>query len=596
VVVEAVAEGVRFPRKRRRNSRHSTNRKQRLTSMMRTDKKRKRSSNTPSSDSQESSSHFTLSDIKQKQEKNKKGDGKNTQISTKMMDDVFSIVLPREIVPVKLDSVGLPTKVITSLEKAGLEKLFPVQAVLLPLVLGQFTFPDRHQVVKHAICPVSPNFPRDILLSSPTGSGKTLAYLLPILILIEQSLVQRTQCVIFVPTRELAIQTGNVVADFAQKFHVTSLILASGDSGWKRERQLLLDNPQIIIATPGRFMHHYREVPIHFDYLVVDEADRLLGQEFTSWQDVIFAQPAKNPFVLHAPRRIVKVFCSATMTRDPGVLARLGLLDPILVVSSALPNVDVEKEGVQADELADVHSLPTTLKQLCLLVTSTPEKPHMLAALLHQFPERPCLIFCNSIQSSLRLHHLLQAFFSKDSKISLLSSQQDVKQRNALLSNLGTLDIVVATDVLARGISVTLPLVINYDVPSTMETYVHRAGRTARAGLSGTVITLLDHQQWKWWKMGFGKGVKRLRVSLDTVKMGMDASLKSLAQKVMQRPVNSKDSKDSSDSSDSKDSSDSEAPESEGNEEAPTKKLNGIPSEWKVLEKALQMKSRYITG
>ncbi|KAF3196383.1 ATP-dependent RNA helicase dbp6 [Orbilia oligospora] len=441
------------------------------------------------------------------------------------------------------ESFGLPELLLSRLEKLGFKDTFPVQSALLPLLL-----PDNH---------LPPSTPRsDLLVSAATGSGKTLSYLLPILASLINRIVPHTYALIIVPTHELATQVQRTAHSLAAG---TSLKISTaiGTRSFEIEKDHIIANDigstgaDILIATPGRLVEHIRNNPQftlrHLQWLVVDEADRLLSQSFQDWVEIVGDELQKSfstedeqggfditSMGLRTPKRaadtVRKVILSATMTRDVGRLAGLKLRRPQLIAVDDIGGQETAIDGSDNDgedqETADkglreLNSLPSTLEEHYYPVSNPTQKPLILAKLLSDSRTKSgILVFTKSNESASRLARLLELLFAKklgkkrkgssgkDWRIAVSTSDKRKKEISANTSKFkaSAIDILISTDLMGRGVDLpNAQLVINYDSPRNEKDYIHRVGRTARAGNKGITWSLVEDSEARWWWAGIGK-------------------------------------------------------------------------------------------
>lgn len=308
---------------------------------------------------------------------------------------------------------------------------------------------------------------RDVIGCAETGSGKTAAFLLPIIERITRG--EQRQALILSPTREIALQTEAFARVLSNRLKMRIVSVIGGADMHLQTRGLAAD-PHIIIATPGRLIDHMRRRHNLLDevgILVLDEADRLLDMGF-----------------LPDIRRILdslsldrqSLLFSATMSGDIGVLAEETLLDPV---------------HIQVGRRATTVS---TLEQSVYSVLTQAKLPFLLL-LLKTEVEGGTLVFVRTKRSADRLAAVLKLHLHR---VGLLHGDRTQSQRVSAMADFraGHARVLVATDLAARGIDVSsLTRVINYDVPAYPEDYVHRVGRTARAGGSGQAITLAAPQE-----------------------------------------------------------------------------------------------------
>lgn len=313
---------------------------------------------------------------------------------------------------------------------------------------------------------------KDIIASAQTGTGKTAAFLLPVMNkLITNKTHDKVNAVIIVPTRELVIQISQHIEGLAYFTDISAIPIYGGNDGqnFVAERKALELGADIIVCTPGRMMAHIKMGYVDFsfvEYLILDEADRMLDMGFQD--DIRF-------IIGHMPKKRQNLLFSATMPEKIRKLAREILHEPveINIAISRPPEKIVQKAFV----LYDRQKLP------------------MLQDILVHTHFTSCLIFCSSKQQVKELTRTLKHAGLKPEEI---HSDLEQTQREAVLLGFssGRIPILVATDILSRGIDIdTIDLVINYDVPHDGEDYVHRIGRTARAEADGIAFTLVGEEE-----------------------------------------------------------------------------------------------------
>lgn len=406
-----------------------------------------------------------------------------------------------------------------ALQKMGISSLFPVQLAVWQETIGPGSFE------------------RDLCINSPTGSGKTLAYALPIVQMLSTRAVKCLRALVVLPTRDLALQVKEVFAALAPAVGL-SVGLAVGQSSIADEISQLIKKPKleagicydpedvvqkfqssvdILVATPGRLMDHISNTKgftlEHLSFLVVDETDRLLREAYQSWLPTVLqvAQRCNNNFFPSAGSyasmfgslrtirrsgvergfkgklypRLVKMVLSATLTQDPSKLAQLDLHHPLFLTTG-------EKR----------YQLPDQLKSFKLICESM-LKPLYLVALLQSLQGEKCIVFTSSVESTHRLCTLLNFFGDLNFEIKEYSrlQRQSVRSKTLKAFRAGEIRVLVSSDAMTRGMDVEeVRNVINYDMPPYIKTYIHRAGRTARAGKSGCCFTLLHKVEVKRFK------------------------------------------------------------------------------------------------
>jgi len=313
---------------------------------------------------------------------------------------------------------------------------------------------------------------RDIIASAQTGTGKTAAFLLPILSkLIEHRHEGHTSGVIIVPTRELAIQIAQHVEGLAYFTPISSIAIYGGGDGnaFVQEKQALRKGVDLVIATPGKLIAHLNMGYVDFgqlQYLVLDEADRMLDMGFSD--DIM-------RIIKYLPEKRQSLLFSATMPDKIRQLARRILKNPVEV------NIAISKPPEKVVQKA--------------YVVYEPQKNPLIQLIIRETVHRSLIVFCSRKQTVKQLTQTL-----KRAKFNVAEIHSDLEQseREDLLQGFrsGRIPVIVATDVLSRGIDIdTIDVVINYDVPNDAEDYVHRIGRTARAERDGKAFTLVSDRE-----------------------------------------------------------------------------------------------------
>ncbi|MBW8894967.1 MAG: DEAD/DEAH box helicase [Acidobacteria bacterium] len=316
----------------------------------------------------------------------------------------------------------------------------------------------------------------DLIGCADTGTGKTAAFLLPIL---NRLLKARgaapeergyTRVLILAPTRELAVQIEDDVQGFIYHTDITSIAVYGGVDMGPQERALK-SGVDIVVATPGRLMDHMRSKSVAFDKLdtlVLDEADRMMDMGF--WPDV---------------RRIVQAL--------PDSAARQTLLFSATMPEEVMKLAD---EVVREAKYVQIGSAGGPAKSITHTVeaVAASEKTEWLAKFLRR-TDGPVLVFVRTKSGAERLARKLAAFGLKAAALHADRTQQ---QRTQAVEGFrsGSYRVLVATDVAARGLDIDgITHVVNYEVPSNRETYVHRVGRTGRADATGTALTLVAPEE-----------------------------------------------------------------------------------------------------
>ena len=376
--------------------------------------------------------------------------------------------------------MGLDTRLLRALDSLGYSRPTPVQAATIPKALAG----------------------QDLLVSAETGTGKTAAYLLPILHrLVQQAApASGTAALVLTPTRELCRQVLKHCKQLAALTHLRINII-SGGQDFKYQRALFRKIPDVIIATPGRLLEHIEKGSTDFNdlqALVIDEADRMLDMGMS--EDVI-----KIASTCSSQRQTL--LCSATL--DSNTLLRgdayIGLLrEPVSI------------------NLAQSLQAGSAIRQQVILSDDENHKNRVLLKLLQQGSGK-VIVFTNTRAQCSKLAGWLRY---KDIDTGLLHGEMQQDARNDQMNRLrrGRVGVLVATDVAARGLDIPrLELVVNYDLPHSSEDFVHRCGRTGRAGESGRAVSLITARDWDRmvrFENALGQDFERLKLP------GLEASFK----------------------------------------------------------------------
>ncbi|TDH64952.1 hypothetical protein CCR75_000238 [Bremia lactucae] len=443
----------------------------------------------------------------------------------------------------------LKPEVCAALDKLQIRSFFPVQAVAIPKILAN----NNERVT-------------DICISAPTGSGKTLTYVIPIVQRLLPRVVCRIRALIVLPSRDLAVQVHEIVQQFIQNTPL-KCGLAIGQRNFAAEQSALVGTASkekvsstinggnsivdILVATPGRLVDHLEQTPgftlQHLQLMIVDEADRLLNQSYQDWIQKAYAsvfygqilddeglavgvgvtcrrQDSIDRRRIRTP--LTRVLLSATLTRNPRKLAAIGMSNAELtkigrmddqMADNAQKSTKDDLEHPDKDEAtvdaSKMYSTPMNLEEYWF-ECDTRSKPLVLLELLSDFADSLSIVFTASVNATHRLARLLQLYSSHPERIREFSSSLSQKQRSSLVADCktGRVETVVCSDAMARGMDLEeVANVVNYDVPSFVKTYIHRVGRTARAGRHGRCVTLV--------KMGQLKGMLRMLKKADVNKL-----------------------------------------------------------------------------
>ncbi|MFA5626003.1 MAG: ATP-dependent RNA helicase RhlB [Thiohalomonadaceae bacterium] len=343
----------------------------------------------------------------------------------------------------------LPTSLMQGIEKAGFSNCTPIQANTLPQTLQGL----------------------DVAGQAQTGTGKTAAFLLALynhLLRDPGSTTRRLnqpRALILAPTRELAIQ---IHRDAETLGHYTGLKLglAYGGTGYEQQRSTIEQGVDVLIGTPGRLIDYFKQHVFDLkaiQVLVVDEADRMFDLGFIA--DLRYMMRRMPP-----PQQRLSMLFSATLSLRVNELAYEHMNNPSLV--------EVQPEQVTADKVKQTLYFP-----------ASNEKIPLLLGLLHQMMPSRTIVFVNTKRAADRVWSYLEG---NGYKTAILSGDVPQQKRQLLLSQFesGEFPVLVATDVAARGLHIPdVTHIFNYDLPQDAEDYVHRIGRTARAGASGEAIS-----------------------------------------------------------------------------------------------------------
>lgn len=306
---------------------------------------------------------------------------------------------------------------------------------------------------------------KDIIGIAQTGTGKTLAFGIPMLQRIAQ---HKCKGLVVLPTRELALQVDEALKKIGRAVGLKTAVLIGGQAMGHQLRQLKL-NPHVIIATPGRLNDHLEHKTIHLaqaKILVLDEADRMFDMGFA---------PQIKKILLHLPKERQTMLFSATMPSEIVNLARNYMQMPV--------RVEVAPSGSTAKDVTQE-----------VFFVEKRDKIHLLENILSEY-HGSILVFTRTKYEAKKVSAIVRRMGHSAAEI---HSNRSLAQRREALEGfkVGKYRILVATDIAARGIDVSgIELVINYDLPMSPEDYVHRIGRTARAGTAGHAISFAMPQQ-----------------------------------------------------------------------------------------------------
>ncbi len=324
---------------------------------------------------------------------------------------------------------------------------------------------------------------RDLLACAQTGTGKTAAYLLPVINMLADGGYpdDAINCVVMAPTRELAQQIDRQLQGFAYFMPVSGMAIYGGTDGYayEQQRKSLKMGADVVIATPGRLLAHLSMGYVDLSkvsFFILDEADRMLDMGF--YDDIM-------QIVARLPKERQTLLFSATMPPKIQQMASKILKDPIEV------KLAVSKPAEKIKQSA--------------YICYEPQKLLILKKIFNENPPQRVIVFSSS---KLKVKNLARELRSKNIKIAEMHSDLDQDKRDDVMLDFkaGKIQVIVATDILARGIDVDdIEMVVNYDVPREAEDYVHRIGRTARANRDGRAVTFVSPEE-----MGKLKRIERL--------------------------------------------------------------------------------------
>ncbi len=347
----------------------------------------------------------------------------------------------------RFDEMEFSEAVMKGIRDMGFEEMSPIQSQAIPILLQGI----------------------DVIGQAQTGTGKTAAFGIPLLEMVDVS-VKKTQALILCPTRELSVQVAEELTNLAK--HVKGLNILPVYGGQPIERQLkgLKAGVQIVVGTPGRVIDHIRRKTIKTDsikYMVLDEADEMFDMGFRDDIELVMNT---------LPKERQTIFFSATMPDEIRQFAKKFQKDPqyIKVVHKELTVPKVEQSYYEV---------------------RSQMKTEILSRLIDIYNPKLTLVFCNTKKKVDELTTELQSrgYLADGLHGDLKQNQRDMVMNKFRKS---TIDILVATDVAARGLDVDdIDLVVNYDLPQDEENYVHRIGRTARAGRSGRAFSFVSGRE-----------------------------------------------------------------------------------------------------
>jgi len=355
------------------------------------------------------------------------------------------------------DELDLQDEILDALWDMHFDECTPVQAETIPVILSG----------------------RDVISCAQTGTGKTAAYILPLLsnLLTDNHDPNKVNAIIMAPTRELAQQIDQQMEGFSFYAPFSSVAIYGGNDGgaWSVQQKGLTQGADVVIATPGRLLSHINLYDVDFSgvkYFILDEADRMLDMGF--FDDIM-------TIVKRLPTSRQTILFSATMPKELRNLAKTFMKEPAEV------NIAISRP-------------PESIHQQTVICYEG-QKTQLCKQLLLEKKLNKVILFAGKKQTVKELYRELRGI---GLQVKAMHSDLEQSERESVMLDFrnGKVDVLVATDIVSRGIDVDdIPLVINYDVPRDAEDYVHRIGRTARAENSGEAITFVSEKDQEF----FGK-------------------------------------------------------------------------------------------
>ena len=357
-----------------------------------------------------------------------------------------------ETAPGGFGNLGLDSRLLAALVRLGYEEPTPIQLAAIPPLLAG----------------------RDVLAVAATGTGKTAAFALPLLHLVQPGAAarERTSSLVLVPTRELAMQVAEAVHRYGRELGVIALPIYGGAS-METQIRSLKRGVDVVVATPGRALDHIRRKTLHLAsvrVVVLDEADEMLDMGFADDLEAILAA---------TPTERQTALFSATIPPRIAAIAKAHLRDP--------QTIRIDREAVPAGKTAKVRQVA--------YIVSRANKLAALGRILDVEHPKSAIVFC---RTRTEVDELTETLNARGYRSEALHGGLTQEQRDRVMKKFraNKSDLLVATDVAARGLDVQhVSHVVNYDVPSAADSYVHRIGRTGRAGREGVAITLAEPRE-----------------------------------------------------------------------------------------------------
>ena len=349
-------------------------------------------------------------------------------------------------------TLGLSDPLLQAVEELGYTKPTAIQEQAIPTILAG----------------------RDLLAASQTGTGKTASFVLPILQKLtgeRKRRAKRLRALVLVPTRELAIQVENTIHQYGKYLSLRSMVMVGGVDA-APQKQGLIDGLDILVATPGRLLDMAHQRALYFDeleVLILDEADRMLDMGFIG--DI-------NKIIERLPTQRQNLLFSATLSDEIRLLAKTAINDPI--------EISINATNATAPKISQ-----------WLITVDKDNKSALLSHLIKANQWTQALIFIRTKHGAAKLVSQLE---KRGIKAEAIHSGRSQAVRTQLLADFksGNISLLVATGIAARGIDIDdLDRVVNYDLPDDDDDYIHRIGRTGRAGAIGEAVSLVSRDDFK---------------------------------------------------------------------------------------------------
>ncbi|KFV87737.1 ATP-dependent RNA helicase DDX51, partial [Struthio camelus australis] len=426
--------------------------------------------------------------------------------------------IKENLVPIR-DVPGIHPKLLKKLQMNGIESFFPVQAEVIPAILQSAS--NGYLMGRGGYRP------KDICVSAPTGSGKTLSFVIPVVQALLDRVVCQVRALVVLPTKELAQQVSKVFNIYTDGTGL-KVVSVTGQKSFAKEQEMLVQKKvtgycslaDIIVATPGRLADHISQTPgfslTQLRFLIIDEADRMIDDMHQNWLNqvvraafqaendsgshVLFQRIKPGPVTAasscHPQIPLQKLLFSATLTQDPEKLQQLGLFQPRLF-TSVYSEKKLLRDGAETEQdTEEKYTLPEGLSQ-CYVPCDLNSKPLLLLHFMLKMKFTRVLCFTNSKEASHRL-------------------PPNERHRTMKEFEQGKIQLLISTDATARGIDIKgVNCVINYDTPQFIRTYIHRVGRTARAGKAGLAFSMvLRIQERRFLRMLKDAGITDIKQHL----------------------------------------------------------------------------------